>query len=181
MHNVYDRRTILLVDKITGEEEVPANVQAIIALNSSDYPDVLAHVSVRARNLKVMLVVLFDDAACKELTDQEGRHLIFSIEGSHVKYQEQNPNLPLARRASSHLILQSAIDEAARLEPPPMFTRSFLRMPEFSADHMGAKSNNLKVLQGKLPAGAKVPESATIPFQMPEYTLRLEPGINSQL
>ena len=67
MHNVYDRRTILLVDKITGEEEVPANVQAIIALNSSDYPDVLAHVSVRARNLKVMLVVLFNDSACKEL------------------------------------------------------------------------------------------------------------------
>jgi hypothetical protein len=77
--------------------------------------------------------------------------------------------------------LQSAIDEAARLEPPPMFNRSFLRMTEFSPDHMGAKSNNLKILQGKLPAGAKVPESATIPFQMPEYSLRLEPGINSQL
>ena len=88
MHNVYERRTILLVDKITGEEEVPSNVQAIIALNSSDYPDVLAHVSVRARNLKVMLVVLFNDSTCKDLLQQEGRHLIFSIEGSNVKYQE---------------------------------------------------------------------------------------------
>jgi len=61
MHKEYDRRTILLVDKISGEEEVPHNVQAIIVLNSSDYPDVLAHVSVRARNLKVLLTVLFDD------------------------------------------------------------------------------------------------------------------------
>jgi len=26
MHKTYDRRTVLLVDKITGEEEVPANV-----------------------------------------------------------------------------------------------------------------------------------------------------------
>ena len=61
MHNTYERRTVLLVEKITGEEEVPTNVQAIVILNSSDYPDVLAHVSVRARNLKVMLVVLFDE------------------------------------------------------------------------------------------------------------------------
>ena len=56
MHKTYPQRTVLLVEKITGEEEVPANVQAIVVLNASDYPDVLAHVSVRARNLKVLLV-----------------------------------------------------------------------------------------------------------------------------
>jgi alpha-glucan,water dikinase len=61
MHKNYEQRTVLLVDKITGEEEVPENVQAIIILNSADYPDVLAHVSVRARNLKVLLAVLFDE------------------------------------------------------------------------------------------------------------------------
>lgn len=60
MHDTYEQRTVLIVDKITGEEEVPSNVQAIILLNASDYPDVLAHVSVRARNLKVLLAVLFD-------------------------------------------------------------------------------------------------------------------------
>ena len=26
MHNKYEKRTVLIVDKITGEEEVPANV-----------------------------------------------------------------------------------------------------------------------------------------------------------
>ena len=46
---------------------------------------------------------------------------------------------------------------------------------------MGAKSNNLKILQGKLPAGTRVPESGTVPFQMQEYSLNLEPGIKSQL
>jgi alpha-glucan,water dikinase len=61
MHKTYDRRSVLLVDKITGEEEVPSNVQAMILLNSSDYPDVLAHVSVRARNLKVLFAVLFNE------------------------------------------------------------------------------------------------------------------------
>ena len=61
MHKVYQRRTVLLVEKITGEEEVPSNVEAIVVLNANDYPDVLAHVSVRARNLKVLLTVLFDE------------------------------------------------------------------------------------------------------------------------
>ena len=63
MLDTFEKRTVLLVDKITGEEEVPSNVQAIVLLNhqTGDHPDVLAHVSVRARNLKVMLCVVFDE------------------------------------------------------------------------------------------------------------------------
>ncbi len=86
----FDRRTILLVDKVNGEEEVPSNVQAIIYLNpyTGDHPDVLAHVSVRARNLKVMLAVLFDQEKCNELAQLEGQHLIFQTESSNqVKYE----------------------------------------------------------------------------------------------
>lgn len=79
MHKVYDKNTILLVEKITGEEEVPTNVQAIVVLNASDYPDVLAHVSVRARNLKVLLCVLFDDAKCHELISLKSQHLKLEI------------------------------------------------------------------------------------------------------
>ena len=61
MHKTYERRTVLLCERIDGEEEVPANVQAIVLIDGTDYPDVLAHVSVRARNLKVMFTVCFDD------------------------------------------------------------------------------------------------------------------------
>ena len=81
-------------------------------MNSSDYPDVLAHVSVRARNLKVLLTVLFDDNTCNKLYSLEGRHMQMKIEGSNVKFDEQNPNQPIARKASSHMILQDAFDEA---------------------------------------------------------------------
>jgi alpha-glucan,water dikinase len=62
-HMHYNNKMILLVDRIQGEEEIPSNVSAIVLLNpqeSNDYPDVLAHVSVRARNLKVLLCVLYD-------------------------------------------------------------------------------------------------------------------------
>lgn len=57
---IYGEKTILLVDKIQGEEEIPLNVEGIIQLTQDDYPDMLSHVSVRARNLKVLLAVLFN-------------------------------------------------------------------------------------------------------------------------
>ena len=86
MHKKYKKGTVLLVDKITGEEEVPDNVKAIVLLNSDDYPDVLAHVSVRARNLKVMLTVLFDDEKCKQLENLKGMNTILKIANGDVSF-----------------------------------------------------------------------------------------------
>jgi alpha-glucan,water dikinase len=67
----------LIVDKISGEEEVPSNVQAIVLLSphTANHPDVLAHVSVRARNLKVMLACVFDEGQCRELLELVGKHV----------------------------------------------------------------------------------------------------------
>jgi hypothetical protein len=49
---------------------------------------VLAHVSVRARNLKVMLAVVFDAEECKAISNLEGKHLLLTAESSNVvKYE----------------------------------------------------------------------------------------------
>lgn len=47
---MYEQPTVLLAKRVTGEEEVPVGV---VALLSNDAPDVLSHLSVRARNMKV--------------------------------------------------------------------------------------------------------------------------------
>jgi hypothetical protein len=44
--------------------------------------------------------------------------LVLNCEGDNVIVKEMSPNLPLARRASSHLILQNAMDQASSLKPP---------------------------------------------------------------
>ena len=90
MLDTYERRAVLIVDRITGEEEVPANVQAIVLLahETGDHPDVLAHVSVRARNLKVLLCVLFDQEKCNKLAALEGKHIFLqSITADDVKFE----------------------------------------------------------------------------------------------
>jgi alpha-glucan,water dikinase len=49
-HKSYDKPTILVVKGVKGEEEIPDGVVAVL---TPDMPDVLSHVSVRARNSKV--------------------------------------------------------------------------------------------------------------------------------
>ena len=47
---VYSKPTILVANKVKGEEEIPDGAVAVL---TPDMPDVLSHVSVRARNGKV--------------------------------------------------------------------------------------------------------------------------------
>ena len=47
----YDRPTILVAKSVKGEEEIPDGTVAVL---TPDMPDVLSHVSVRARNCKVI-------------------------------------------------------------------------------------------------------------------------------
>lgn len=47
----YDRPTILVANRVKGEEEIPDGTAAVL---TPDMPDVLSHVSVRARNSKVI-------------------------------------------------------------------------------------------------------------------------------
>ena len=124
MLETYEERTVLIVDKVNGEEEVPTNVQAIIYLNpiSGSHPDVLAHVSVRARTLKVMLSVVFDASKCDQLVKCTGKHILLTAETSNsVKFEIESTETALKRRRSSHMILQQAIDTVKNLKPPPPY------------------------------------------------------------
>ena len=146
MHKTYSRRTVLLCEKIDGEEEVPANVQAIILIDGTDYPDVLAHVSVRARNMKVMFTVCFDDAINSSLLELVGSHVFFAIEGNIIRFQEQSPDAPITKSRSSQLLLQLYTEGGKKIREPPTPSKSFMDLEEFTNVHMGAKSNNLLLL-----------------------------------
>lgn len=47
----FNRPTILVAKSVRGEEEIPNGAVAVL---TPDMPDVLSHVSVRARNSKVI-------------------------------------------------------------------------------------------------------------------------------
>lgn len=82
----FPRPTVLLAWEVTGEEEVPAGV---VALLSPDAPDVLSHLAVRARNLAVLFAACHDAAPLRELEALEGRVLeLDSTAAGAVTWQE---------------------------------------------------------------------------------------------
>lgn len=55
-NKVYKKPTILVASKISGDEEIPDGVVAVL---TPDTPDVLSHISIRARNKKAYDLSLF--------------------------------------------------------------------------------------------------------------------------
>ena len=52
------------MDRVTGDEEVP---EGVVGLLTSDPPDVLSHVSVRARNMGVLFAAAYSREVLDEL------------------------------------------------------------------------------------------------------------------
>lgn len=48
---------MIVAQRVTGEEEVPEGAVAVL---TPDAPDVLSHVSVRARNMRVLFAICHD-------------------------------------------------------------------------------------------------------------------------
>ena len=67
---VYNEPTVLLAKRVTGEEEVPEGAVAVL---TPDAPDVLSHVSVRARNMRVLFAICHDDGPLKEIEQLAGK------------------------------------------------------------------------------------------------------------
>lgn len=73
---VYDEPTVLVAKRVTGEEEVPEGAVAVL---TPDAPDVLSHVSVRARNMKVLFAICHEAEPLKEVEDKQGTTISLQV------------------------------------------------------------------------------------------------------
>jgi alpha-glucan, water dikinase len=81
----FDRSTLLLTTKVSGEEEIPPNAKAVIIINSVDYPDLLAHVSVRARNEKALFCVCLNSSKGEDLKKLSGEICSLTLNNGNVQ------------------------------------------------------------------------------------------------
>lgn len=70
----YEEPTILIAERVGGEEEIPEGVVGVL---TPDAPDVLSHVSVRARNMKVLFATCYESWHLEEIAKQEKKVLSF--------------------------------------------------------------------------------------------------------
>ena len=172
----FKEKTILLTENVGGSEEIPINCNAVIILNSNNYPDMLAHISVRARNLKVALLVCFEQNIYQELKDNNDKFLEIKFNGNNIEYK----NINNAKEQKE----KKAVEEINKSIKPTKFddkfNKAYIEIDEFENDKVGAKSNNLKKIYKKLPVWIKYPESFSIPFNVFDYFMNLQENSNEK-
>ena len=158
----YSQPTVLVAKRVGGEEDIPMGVKAVI---TPDMPDILSHVSVRARNEGVLFATVFDAGA---LADMEG----LAGQAVHLK-----PS-PAADDLDVQIIDASTLSSAAGASGPSMapatagitikrrefMGRHAVPSPEFTHENVGSKSRNLQELRGRLPDWINLPASVALPF-----------------
>lgn len=153
----YTDPVILVCSKVTGEEEIPEGATGVI---SASELDTLAHVSVRARNNKVLLAICYDQEEFRKIQDFQGDKVkvIMCREGVEiVKTCEEGERIQDVQRKDI-------------LEPLEL-TSITLKMEEFQERRTGAKANNCGIMRKKLQESIGVPRSGALPYGTFEYVL----------
>ncbi len=156
--DTFTSATLLITDAVAGDEEIPSGVTAVI---TSDSPDLVSHVAVRARNTRVLFATCYDDKLYQQLKALQGKQLALDVTAAgDVEYQQAD---------------STATTGAAENETLTLRRRSFsswaVSHDQFDEKIVGGKSNNLQALRGRLPDWIGFPRSIALPFGVFEQTL----------
>ncbi|CAN6164009.1 unnamed protein product [Urochloa humidicola] len=170
----YDKPTILVAKSVKGEEEIPDGVVGVI---TPDMPDVLSHVSVRARNSKVLFATCFDHSTLSELEGYDQKLLSFKPTSADITYREIAES-ELQQSSSPNVEPGHAVPSIS-LVKKKFLGKYAISAEEFSEEMVGAKSRNIAYLKGKVPSWVGVPTSVAIPFGTFEKVL--SDGLNKEV
>ncbi len=162
----FSQNTVIIADIITGAEEIPANISAII---TPDTTDIVSHVAIRARNARVLFATCYDSDTITQLKSLRGHRLRLSVNATgDVVFEEGRE---AEKKDAKPLSEQSAVPR--RLFRPG-FTVYAVTAGKFNEGNVGGKSHNLKQLQGKVPNWIHLPASVALPFGVFEKVLSRE-------
>ncbi len=150
--------TVLISDEVAGDEEIPEGVTSVI---TSDSPDLVSHVAVRARNAQVLFATCFDDTQFAQLKELRGKNLALDVSpGGDVAFAETELDAAPKDKRSDNLGIRRRV-----------FTSWAVGHADFDPQVVGGKSNNLTALRGRLAAWIEFPTSIALPFGVFERSL----------
>ncbi|KAH9314060.1 hypothetical protein KI387_022687, partial [Taxus chinensis] len=164
-NKVYSRPTILVARKVKGEEEIPDGVVAVL---TTDMPDVLSHVSVRARNYKVCFATCFDQNILNDLQAKEGKPFLIRPTSSDLIYSEIKGTDVLS---APEMVSPSGMSPRITLKKKRFGGAYAISADEFNNELVGSKSCNIAYMRGRLPSWVNVPISVALPFGVFEEVL----------
>jgi alpha-glucan,water dikinase len=137
-----------------------------VAVLTPDAPDVLSHVSVRARNMKVLFATCHDDEPLSTIRAAEGQYLHFNTTAAGA-VTWVSPSMMSVDSLSGGPLKGGPAPGAPRnlkITIPKWCGKWAVGMDEFKDGVVGAKSRNLANLRGKLPDWVQLPPAVTVPF-----------------
>ncbi|KAI3816782.1 hypothetical protein L1987_16486 [Smallanthus sonchifolius] len=175
-NKTYELPTILVAKSVSGEEEIPDGTVAVV---TPDMPDVLSHVSVRARNSKVCFATCFDPNILDDLRSKEGKLLKLKPTSADIIYSEvQEGDLKQSNNTE-----ENGQPPSIKLVKKLFAGKFAISSEEFTSEMVGAKSRNIAYLKGKVPSWVGIPTSVALPFGTFEKVLsnELNQGVSEKL
>lgn len=155
---IYATPTVLLVDEIRGEEDIPQGVTAILGRSTVD---LVSHLAVRARNAGVLLATCWDEGCLGDWGRQPNEWIRLRVTpAGEIAMEKGEPESASAAPTPSQREL------VARPAPGPWV----LTAAGFRNHLVGGKTLNLQGLVGRLPEWVHLPASIALPFGVCERT-----------
>jgi alpha-glucan,water dikinase len=158
----FARPTVIVTDKVGGNEEIPEGVTAII---TPDTIDIVSHVAIRARNAHVFFATCYDPEIIAQLKSFSGHTLTLSMSSdNNVTFEEGDADHSDTSTPQRIRSISGPIER-------PIFTAYGVLASDFDEKMLGGKSLNLRRLQNKLPEWIRLPTSVALPFGVFEKVL----------
>lgn len=153
---------VIIADRVSGNEEIPKGVTAIL---TPTVIDILSHLAVRARNAGLLFATCYDDALLEKMKSLGGRIVEMVVDtAGGVVYAE----------TTGEMTIPSSAPPLRKPVSLPTFTTYAVSLDEFDKTNVGGKSFNVKRMMGKLPDWINLPASAALPFGVFEKVLACE-------
>uniref|UniRef100_A0A1J3FX43 Alpha-glucan water dikinase 2 n=1 Tax=Noccaea caerulescens TaxID=107243 RepID=A0A1J3FX43_NOCCA len=155
-NKVYSKPTVMIASRVTGEEEIPDGVVAVL---TPCMIDVLSHVSIRARNSKICFATCFDQNVLRNLKSKEGRAISIHTKPTGLVISAGNNS-----EASVRHIFISCAPRGVISKGKKFCGNYVISSKEFTDEKVGSKSCNIKFLRERVPSWIKIPTSVALPF-----------------
>ncbi|CAA7037335.1 unnamed protein product [Microthlaspi erraticum] len=162
-NKVYSKPTVIIASRVTGEEEIPDGVVAVL---TPCMIDVLSHVSIRARNSKICFATCFDQNVLRSLKSKEGRTISIHTKSNGLVISDGNNSDVSVRHIFISSVPRGVISKGKK------FCGNYvISSKEFTDEKVGSKSCNIKFLRERVPSWIKIPTSVALPFGTFEIAL----------
>ena len=166
----YSTPTIIIAKRVSGEEDIPVGCVGVI---TPDMPDILSHVSVRARNEKVFFATVFDFNVLEEMKQMDGKCVSLHPNAQGDEIDVKSIELADVQPAGGTGASQAkTLGESGISIKQKQWPGKFaLDSSEFNDQVVGGKSKNLELLRGRTPNWIQLPASVALPFGTFDATL----------